>query len=57
MIGVHDSTKKLIDSKCREEYIIKHPEMQHVKITRDKIIYEMAEFFIENYNDIIEVKF
>jgi len=33
--------------KCVEEFLRHHPEMKEIKISKNKIVYEMARFYLE----------
>jgi spore coat protein CotF len=34
--------------ECKKEYVKHHPEMGNVKITDDKIIYEIMKYYLNN---------
>ena len=38
---------KLLD-QCKKEYLKNHPEMQCIPISRRKIIYEIANYYLSN---------
>ena len=44
-VKIRISTDKMIDS-CEESFRFHHPEFDHMKISRDKIVYEMAKFYL-----------
>lgn len=34
-------------NECKEEYLFHHPEMEHIPISNDKIIYEMEKLWLK----------
>ncbi len=43
-------SKELFNSitiECKEEYLAHHPEMEKVRITNEKILYEMAKYYLD----------
>lgn len=40
-------TADLIRKACVERYLYEHPEMKHMNITDDKILYEIAKFYVQ----------
>ena len=47
-ITIRKDTKKRLCQECVDEYLKHHPEMRHVKITQDKILYEVCEYYIKH---------
>jgi len=45
-LNIRPDTKKLVEN-CVLLYLKHHPEMQHIKISQDKIIFEMAKFYLK----------
>lgn len=41
-------TKILILNDCKEEYLRHHPEMRKVPISQEKILYEVARYYLEH---------
>jgi len=46
-MGVCPDTAKLIREECVRMYLKHHPEMRKMRITDDKILYEMALFYLQ----------
>ena len=40
-------TADLIRKDCVKRFLSEHPEMKHMKITDDKILYELARYYVE----------
>jgi hypothetical protein len=47
MIGVKINVKEMIN-KCKSEFLNHHPEYEEKPISNNKIIYEMAKYYLEN---------
>ena len=45
-LNVRNSTFKMIIDECIEEFRKHHPELEHMEITQDKIIYEIGKFYL-----------
>jgi hypothetical protein len=45
-IKVSTEVLELLD-KCVDEYLRHHPEMKHMFISRDKILYEITTFYLK----------
>jgi hypothetical protein len=45
-IRITKETDDLLE-KCRLEYLKHHPEMRHVPLSYDKILYEIAFFYMK----------
>ena len=44
-IKIDDDTNDILDN-CIKEFLTHHPELMKIKISRNKIIYEMAKFYL-----------
>ena len=44
-VAVRKETAEMLED-CKENYLEHHPEMQHVKITKDKILFEVTKFYL-----------
>jgi len=44
-IWVKKETKFLLLKTCKQIYLEHHPEMEHVNITHDKILYEIGCYY------------
>jgi len=47
-LSVKEEIAKLIRTRCKEEYLSHHPEMREIYISDNKILYEMARFYLES---------
>ena len=47
-LNIRPDTFELVTKKCVEEYIRHHPEMKKIKITNDKIVHEICNFYLNN---------
>lgn len=45
LIVIDDETDNLLN-QCIEEYLYHHPEMKKLKISRKKIIFEIAGYYL-----------
>lgn len=43
---IRNNTQELLN-KCEEEYLRHHPEMKNIPLSKDKIIYEIANFYLK----------
>jgi len=46
LIRIKNNTGHMIN-ECRKDYLKNHPEMVNINITYDKIVYEMAKFYLK----------
>ena len=46
-LTVSESTKKLINEDCKEEFIKHHPELKGMKITENFIVRQIADFYLK----------
>ena len=46
MIRIKEHTDELID-QCIRDYLRHHPEMREIPISRNKIIHEIANFYLK----------
>jgi len=47
-LKVDSETYELINLKCREEYLRLHPELKKIKISQNKLLYEIGRYYIES---------
>ena len=47
VIHVKNKTDNIL-MDCINEFLRHHPEMKEIKISRNKIIYEIAKFYLKN---------
>lgn len=43
---IKESTEKLVD-ECVQSFRNHHPELDHIHVSRDKIVYEIANFYMK----------
>ena len=46
-LTVSESTKKLVNTECREEFLKHHPEIKGMKITENFIVRQIADFYLK----------
>jgi hypothetical protein len=46
IVKIKDTTNDLLD-ECIQVYLKHHPEMREIKISRNKIIFEIANYYKE----------
>lgn len=47
-LAVRPEVYELVIIKCIDEYVKRHPELREINITANKIVYELARYFLEN---------
>ena len=47
-LTIKEETKITLLTDCVTEYLVNHPEKKHMKITADKILYEVCRYYLEN---------
>lgn len=45
-LAISTETRDLLIDKCKKEYLNHHPEMMHIHITQDKILFEVCSFYM-----------
>lgn len=46
-ICVRTVTKEMLLNQCKVLYLKHHPELAHLKITADKIVFEVCKYYLE----------
>ena len=54
-LSVCKSTMEFVED-CKKIFLQYHPEFEHIKITQDKIIYELARWYMSTEIGDINVK-
>lgn len=45
-LKVKSETKKMVIEDCKKELLLHHPELKNMKISQDKLVYELAKFYL-----------
>lgn len=45
-IRVKNETRLMLIEHCMKDFLRHHPEMEHMHITHDKILYEVCKFYL-----------
>lgn len=52
MLAVRETTKNYLIDNCVKEYLRCHPEMKRIKITSDKILYEVVKYYLKDNDEL-----
>lgn len=47
-LSVTEDVNRMVNKDCRAEFLKHHPELSQMRISENKIVYEIAKYYLEH---------